>query len=71
MPTDVCLARTTAAMLLLMKLQCPAPILANPMLCVRSSSRLIIFVKVGQFSFLLYVFLPVFWLMRMLFENVF
>ena len=32
MLTDVCPARTTAAMLLLMKLQRPAPILANPML---------------------------------------
>ena len=32
MPTDVCPARTTAAMLLKMKLQRPAPILANPML---------------------------------------
>ena len=32
MPTDVCPARTKDAMLLLMKLQRPAPILANPML---------------------------------------
>ncbi len=32
MPTDVCPARTNAAMLLKMKLQRPAPILANPML---------------------------------------
>ena len=32
MPTDVCPARTTAAMLLKMKLQRPAPILANPLL---------------------------------------
>jgi len=32
MLTDVCPARTTAAMMLKMKLQRPAPILANPML---------------------------------------
>jgi hypothetical protein len=32
MPTDVCPARTTAAMLLMMKLQRLAPILANPLL---------------------------------------
>jgi hypothetical protein len=32
MSTDVCPARTNAAMLLKMKLQRPAPILANPML---------------------------------------
>ena len=32
MPTDVCPARTNAAMLLKMKLQRPAPILANPLL---------------------------------------
>jgi hypothetical protein len=32
MLTDVCPARTTAAMLMMMKLQRPAPILANPML---------------------------------------
>ena len=32
MPTDVCPARTKAAILLKMKLQRPAPILANPLL---------------------------------------
>jgi len=32
MPTDVCPARTTAAILLKMKLQRPAPILPNPLL---------------------------------------